>query len=373
QLAAQACSLIGSKSLDSWKTVRKDNLNAALALVGHPDLSAPLLSNLKTVDACPDARVVHLSCKESECGERKFDPMKSLIAGGEITPYGKWPWVVSLSYLNKPICGGVIIGRRWVLTAAHCIKSAAHGRSKVDFSSVPFYFTVTAGKTHISVSGPGTDTGTDQSSLPSGSGGSQGSADPHTLRVAKIFLHPELREIGGRILNWDLALLELDTETPDGSHMTGSGLSRDGLEYSELVQPVCLPNHGEEFSAMSRCYIAGWGLLNDLHYQRVHDLRDSRMLVWSESRCSRSRSKYEAPIDTNSTLCGGFIDSQTPAACEGDSGGPLMCLDSNSGRYKLAGIISQGGSECGTATLNKNRFVRVSTATNWIRGIMGNS
>uniref|UniRef100_A0A8C0D804 Ovochymase 1 n=1 Tax=Balaenoptera musculus TaxID=9771 RepID=A0A8C0D804_BALMU len=42
------------------------------------------------------------------------------IAGGEEACPHCWPWQVGLRFLGQHYCGGALIGRQWVLTAAHC-------------------------------------------------------------------------------------------------------------------------------------------------------------------------------------------------------------------------------------------------------------
>lgn len=47
------------------------------------------------------------------------------IVGGENAKFGQNPWQVAIvkhQFLNQKIsCGGALINRRWIVTAAHCV------------------------------------------------------------------------------------------------------------------------------------------------------------------------------------------------------------------------------------------------------------
>ncbi|XP_051692243.2 transmembrane protease serine 9 isoform X1 [Oryctolagus cuniculus] len=68
----------------------------------------------------PSVRVA-LSIPEP-CGERENKP---LIVGGVESVRGRWPWMVSLIREKKQVCGGSLLNRRWVMSAAHCFAKYA--------------------------------------------------------------------------------------------------------------------------------------------------------------------------------------------------------------------------------------------------------
>lgn len=49
------------------------------------------------------------------------------MVGGENATPNSWPWQISLRYRYWPdfvhVCGGSLIEKDWVLTAAHCVTS----------------------------------------------------------------------------------------------------------------------------------------------------------------------------------------------------------------------------------------------------------
>lgn len=67
---------------------------------------------------------------DSSCGIRSFNIPESRIIGGRQAKEGEFPWQVSIasvssvSSTNNPshFCGGAILSKNTIITAAHCMK-----------------------------------------------------------------------------------------------------------------------------------------------------------------------------------------------------------------------------------------------------------
>ncbi|XP_015156666.1 transmembrane protease serine 2 [Gallus gallus] len=281
----------------SFKSFMKLNTSA-----GNTDL----YKRLQSSDYCASGNVVSLRC--IECGlPTKSTAVMSRIVGGSMASLGQWPWQVSLHVQDTHVCGGSIITREWLVTAAHCVEG---------LFSDPYIWSVYAGILS-------------QNEMHSRPG----------YRVQKIISHPNYDTDSK---DNDVALMKL--ETP--------------LSFTNTIRPVCLPNPGMMFQPNQQCWISGWGAeyqggktANDLNYVMVP--------LIERSTCN-SVYVYDGMV-LPTMVCAGYLQGGIDS-CQGDSGGPLV-TNKNSVWWLV------GDTSWGTGCASPNRpgvYGNMTVFTDWI-------
>jgi len=235
---------------------------------------------------------------------------------------------ISTAVAQSATCGASFIGKKWLVTAAHCVEDVDIEKLKVNVGEYDL---------------------------------SDGANNAKTIR--NIYIHPDYQDVSN--VNNDIALIEL-VET----------INTPAISLLGLDETLTLARNN------SSATVIGWG--NTIAYGPEDDipansqpsqLQQVELSLLSNEQCRTQLVKAHQDVlsQTFTTNQVGITDSMICAAdvaggkgsCQGDSGGPLL-VNTNNG-WQQIGIVSHGVG-CATAEFPEV-YSRVGQFTQWINDI----
>lgn len=289
-------------------------------------------------------QITNGSIDYSKCGlglENVAKPKhRGRIVGG-LKASEHWPWMAAIYFRdqklsNKLQCGGSIVHKKYILTAAHCLFS------KEQIERKPKEVIVKLGLMDVK----------NHSSL-------------QEFEIERIHIHPLYPRTA--ILDYDMALLEL----------------KRPIQFNAMVRPICLPprelpEKSTLYKSGENAIATGWGhsgvmqKFEDVEGIPEDHLKEIVLPIQPIDKCNETikNNNLMQDVFTERMFCAGDGGGGNDT-CKGDSGGPLMQSQMNEKEgntyWTQIGIISWGIG-CGLAN-TYGYYTHVQKLHDWVMSI----
>merc|ERR1712212_938451 len=246
-----------------------------------------------------------------------------IVGGKEVNPKYKLPYQVLVSPCTSKgclMCGGTILNKQYVVTAAHCLYA---GKDLMTLKGGATFRVMLGEHDHCK-------------------------ATSSFVLASAVHKHPKF-DMNNPSGDNDIAILKL---------------SKD-LTFSDKIKPVCLPTSATKDYSGKASTVSGWGgtkaytPLKPVDQPRQCALKEAivDILKTSDKKCSN----FIGDSTSTTKLCAW---AKGKDACQGDSGGPLTVAEN--GKYILLGVVSYGS---GCATEHPGVYARVQGFLPWMKKI----
>merc|ERR1711990_806773 len=274
--------------------------------------------------------------------------------GSEVEHYSR-PYMVNLFG-----CGGSILSKKIVLTAAHCV---------VDMKKCSLEERVCENIEHKNwevVTGDHDMSKTEK--------------DEQKILVQSVYIHPKWpdRNFDSKCPShagktFDLAILKLAEDIRFDKASQPIQIFKSKSET--ISRGPCLTPKITEFNNETRFLVTGWGWGLGMNGESKDGNILNEASVQNNPECVGHRCGASTGID-QSEMCTDGPVTGAAGACPGDSGGPLTWFDEDDSELKLVGVVSRGNGCPKNKTVAKYTiYPRLShpDALDWINKIMNDN